>query len=439
MKKILFISHFFPPTGGSGVQRSVKFVKNLPELGFQPTVISSYIDNKNKWTPSDTSLENDVPDFIKVHRLPDNSEFAVPNNFAENPSRTKGIFEIGSSIIAEEKISLIYVSLSPFGDLSPAIKLAEFFNLPLVADLRDPWALDEFQSQRSAYHRRREISRMRSQIARCTHVIMNTPEAANKTLRFFPEIEAKSITWITNGFDEDDFIKPLSNKELLPKNRYNIIHTGTFHSDYARRQESERYINYLLRKRVPGLDISGRTPIYLLKAICLLRDEQPHLFEKLNVVFAGIISQQDKDLIRNQGLEPIITATGYLSHDICIEYTRRAEMLFLPLHGLRKGERCSIVPGKTYEYLASEATILAATPPGDAKDFVRQRGRCFTCSPRDTNSIHQALVSSILNWSLKAELQPIDKEFISHFSREKLSIKLAEILSKAISRNKSNK
>lgn len=427
MKKILFISHFFPPTGGSGVQRSTKFVKHLPALGFEPIVISSRIDNKNKWTPTDSSLGSDIPKTTQIHRLPDNKEFAVPNNFAENPTRTKGIVKLGSSVILKEKIELIYVSLSPFGDLSPAISLSEKFNIPLVADLRDPWALDEFQSQRSFYHRRKEIVKMGEQIKKCSHVIMNTPEAAKKTIKAFPDIDPSKVSWITNGFDRDDFTRPLSYPNLLPADRFNIVHTGTFHSDYAKRQKKEKLTNSILRRRVSGMDVSGRTPIYLLNAIHQLREKQSNLFEKLNVVFAGVISKQDQELIKHYNLSKIVKKTEYVTHSHCIEYTRSCQMLFLPLHGLKHDHRCSIVPGKTYEYLASEAIILAATPPGDTEDFVRRRGRCYICPPTDSKSIYKALFSSISQWSAKADLPPIDTDFVNLFSREKLSSDLAEV------------
>lgn len=425
MKNILFISHFFPPTGGSGVQRSTKFVKHLIELGFNPVVISSWIEKKNKWTPSDDSFAKEIPPSVKVRRLPDNKQFAVLSNTRLNPLRNGSILNLGKALVKSEQIEIVYVSLSPFGDLEAAIAIGKETGLPVVADLRDPWALDEFQTHRSWYHKKKELKRMRTQLNRCDHIIMNTPDSASLLCKQFREIPRSKVSWITNGYDEDDFSES-EKKHVLNEKFYNIVHTGTFHTDYACRQKRQKLLNYLLGRTTSGLNVLGRTPNYLLLALDTIRRDHPRIFNQIRVTFAGVASEDDLRLVQRYGMDGTVNFTGYISHESCIQYTKEANMLFLPLHSLAAGKRCSIVPGKTYEYMASNATILGALPEGDARDFVKQRSNCHLSPPDDAKSMAKSILIEVKRWQSKEQPPQCRHSFSRRFERKVLAEQLAQ-------------
>lgn len=410
-------------------------MKHLPELGFNPIVVSSWIEKKNKWTPSDSSLAKEVPSSIQVHRLQDNEEFAVLSNTKINPQRTKGIVEIGKEIIKSSNIKLIYVSLSPFGDLPAALELGKHSNLPVIADLRDPWALDEFQTHRSYYHKMKEVALMGKLLKQCDHVIMNTPESARLLSQRFNSISPDKVSWITNGYDQEDFQEE-TESPILDKSFYNIIHTGTFHTDYALRQKRQKLLNSLLGRTDTGLNVMGRTPSLLLEALATIKRNQPDVFSQIRVTFAGVASSEDKLLVEKHGLSESVTSTGYIDHDSCIRYTKEANLLFLPLHDIAKGRRCSIVPGKTYEYMASDATILGALPDGDAKDFVRGRANCHLCLPDQSEKMASSILDEVKKWQSGKTTPSPNLEFVKQFERRILSQKLANTFVQVLSEHK---
>jgi len=111
-------------------------------------------------------------------------------------------------------------------------------------------------------------------------------------------------------------------------------------------------------------------------------------------VEASLVGEDDGStarLVRGAGLGGLVQVTGYLPHDQSLRWVRWADCLFLPLHGVGAGCRSRIVPGKTYEYLASGKPILGALPEGDARDLVAASGRGYLADPCDPTMIADAL------------------------------------------------
>jgi glycosyltransferase involved in cell wall biosynthesis len=104
---------------------------------------------------------------------------------------------------------------------------------------------------------------------------------------------------------------------------------------------------------------------------------------------------------------------------------RTADMLFLPMHNLPTGKKSRIVPGKTYEYMATGQPILAAVPDGDARDFLEQSGTSFICRPDDVEAMVQILDRVYTAWKTGRSIVHPNREFIGQFTRRKLTIVLA--------------
>lgn len=417
--------------GGAGVQRSSKFVKYLPEFDFKPIVITSAVAGSNKWTPTDLSLKTDLAEETEVHRLPENPDNQVTSNTKENPKRTEALFQLANKLFGENKISLVYVSLSPFGDLEAAKKIAIRHSVPLVADLRDPWALDEFQSYRSSIHRSLEKKRMGQALIGVDFIIMNTPTSARLLKINYPHLNADRIGWITNGYDQEDF-KEGNEVNLLDQSFFNIVHTGTFHTDYALRQKKQKYINILLGRTYPGIDYSGRTPIYLFQAIEKIRREKPEIGKRIKLTLAGVSSDTEEALSSQYGINEITKITGYINHSQSIGFLKSADLLFLPLHQISNKGSSSIVPGKTYEYLASGKTILAAVPEGDAKQFVIDSGTGLICKPTDVENIKSKILNAYEAWENNRSIVSPKFSFIKQFERRNLTERLANVFRKTL-------
>ena len=102
-------------------------------------------------------------------------------------------------------------------------------------------------------------------------------------------------------------------------------------------------------------------------------------------------------------------------------------MLFLPMHDLPEGTRATVVPGKTYEYLASGRPILAAVPDGDARDLLASAGTAFLSRPKDVEGMTRAIVQAYERWRLREPLPRPPAELLRRFEYRELACELASV------------
>ena len=425
MKKVLFISHYFPPVGGAGVQRSTKFVKHLPASGWQPIVLTGEGKAGGRWTPEDRSLLGDIPPEAIVARVP-----APPQGKLGAQQRFESYVRLGAELISQHRPDLILVTLSPFGDAAISATLAAEFNLPWIADLRDPWALDEFQIHRSRWHRTLERRRMVRQLRTASAIIMNTPEAAKKVRADLAGLETIPVTSITNGFAQEDF--PVDNRRTGTNDRFTIVHSGSFHVEPGLAQRKRALEYRLLGRTEPGVKFLPRSHFYLLRAIEQFLTEVPSAAADLEVLCLGVATPADLELTQKSPAGSAFRMTGYLPHSESVEYVRTADLLFLPMHKMPKGARASIVPGKTYEYLASRRPILGAVPEGDCRDFLRRCGTAEICDPDNVGAMKAIIIKRYEEWKQRKPLPESDGSFVAKFERQNLTRQLASVLDQAV-------
>lgn len=423
MTKFLFISHYFPPTGGAGVQRSSKFVKFLPDAGLLPVVVTGKLNPADWRTPEDRTLMADVPEELPVYRADWNVK--EENGVLRLKQRREAYLKAAETAIQEHRPEFIFVSMSPFQDTEIAIRLSREHGLPWIADLRDPWALDEFQVYRSFAHRWLELRKMRMSLASAAGIIMNTPVARDRLLAAFPEFRDRPVTSITNGFDPEDFPP---NGAGTRGEKFRIVHTGTFHTKMGMHQKSRQAQYRLLGRCERGMEILPRSPYFLLQALERISRTDPAIHEALEVVFAGVMSDADEELISRSGVAGKVQVTGYLGHSECAKETASADLLFLPLHGLRPGRSSSIVPGKTYEYIGSGNPILAALPDGDAKSVVEASGNCRVTEPDNVEGIAEGIRYFFRQWESGTLSHTRDPGVTKAFERRTLTAQLADFL-----------
>jgi glycosyltransferase involved in cell wall biosynthesis len=132
---------------------------------------------------------------------------------------------------------------------------------------------------------------------------------------------------------------------------------------------------------------------------------------------------------------PSITLHGYLSHRDSIALVRSADLLFLPMHKLAAGTRAGLVPGKTYEYLASGRPILAAVPEGDARDLLAQAPNTFLTSPDDVFAMAAIIEERVRAWASGRGPAPRDDALIAEFQHAELTNSLAALFRQVIRRD----
>jgi hypothetical protein len=255
-------------------------------------------------------------------------------------------------------------------------------------------------------------------------IIMNTPTSEMLFKQNFPAIANTSIvTHITNGFDAEDFSNNKS--KTIPNERFTIVHTGFLHTRSGLKQQRKAIQYKLLGKMATGVKILPRSHFYLIKALESLIQKHPELKDSIRLVLAGSLNETDHSIVENSTISDLVDMTGYLSHDESVNTVQNADLLFMPLHDVEKGTKTSIVPGKTYEYLASLNTILGAVPEGDAKDFITNSGIGITCGPSDVLTMEHLLKEQIELWKEGQNCRKPNLEFIYQFERKNLTAHLA--------------
>jgi glycosyltransferase involved in cell wall biosynthesis len=435
VKTVLLIAYHFPPIGGAGVQRSAKFARYLPEFGYRPVVITGPGPRELRWTPADASLLGELPADLTVLRI-DGPEPRESNRLrarAERLLRVPSPFAkwwvdgvVAAGIEAAQSSDVIYASMSPFESAVAAARLARKTGRPWVADLRDPWALDEMQIFPSRFHRTLEIRRMRRLLESATEIVANTTEARRQLQRQIPGLGAKKITVIPNGYDAADFsgITPTSDQD-----RIRIVHAGYLHTELGTSVRQRSRIQRLLGGAVPGVDVLARSHVHLLDALTKLTTSRPDLARRVELHLAGQLSDHDTEVVRGN---PMVRIHGFMPHRDSVALMQSADLLFLPMHGLPPGSRATIVPGKTYEYLASKRPIVATVPEGDARDLLSAAEGVLFAPPGDGRRLAEVLATGMDRLEqLREEASLRSPEFLARFERRQLTATLATVLDSA--------
>lgn len=418
MKKALIVSYNFPPVGGAGVQRPVKFVKHLREFGWEPVVLSV----ANPSVPvTDASLLADIPPGVKVYRARTlEPSYAAKNRFAgagENRLATvKGIVKRGISrlllpdlqvlwwpgfvyayveILLRERPDVVFVSAPPFSSFIPAVALGRFFGRPVVLDYRDEWLFTRENwenSTKNALARRLDRFLERYALTRCTAFVTANKSYVDAICARYDGVPPEKGTVITNGYDEDDLGDPAP----LPASgeTVTIAYAGTV----WRATSLAGFVRGLERfcAAGPGEKIAVR-------------------------IYGRVVAGEMEHFDRYAGSAPI-EMRGYLDHGELLRETAAADILLLTLSDLPGAER--IVTGKVFEYMATGKHILAILPEGETRAILREHYDNVTFASADPADICAALGRIV--GSIGAIRTRRGKE-IPHFTRRRLTGKLSNL------------
>jgi len=435
MKRAVIISYFFPPDGGAGTQRAAKFCKYLPEYGWEATVVTrDPAATRDRMVPADAALLRDIGRDTRVVRVAEEARLspwaaALPR-IDVGYTWLEPALAAAKAQIASWGPDVVLITMSPFSLAFLGWRLQQEAGVPVVYDLRDPWALDGWRLHGTRRRWRRDLAVMKDTLKAADAVIANPPEAAQAIAKAVPSLSPQRLTCITNGYDAEDFASP---EPARPDPReaphFRLVHTGTLLTDclYVYRGPLG-WLKRLKHYRPEPIDTSGRTPFHLLKAIAMLRARGHPCGSRSRVQLVGGDDPQTRRCVRESPAPDCVELTGYVSHPESVRYARQADALFLPLHGLPPGYRSLIVPGKTYEYLATHRPILGCLPPGHARDLVERSGRGFCADPCDAAQIAHALVDLFDTWRNGRLKQSEDAEFLNRLERRTLTRHLAAFL-----------
>ncbi|HEY7120696.1 MAG TPA: hypothetical protein VH475_29195 [Tepidisphaeraceae bacterium] len=456
-RNVLYLAYFFPPRGGAAVQRSLKFAKYLPQFGWRPLVVANAgatVQQDNATKVQDPTLLNELPEGAAVRYTTLTADEKRAYDRAQSKWRQRlnvtdpmgwwcePAVRLGMELVNEFKPQAIVVTMSPFTAYRAGLELKRRTGLPLVFDLRDPWALDETRIYPTRWHASRDWVHMSRALAAADLVVMNTPQAAVSVAEEFArEIQGigdacpSKVIAITNGFDSSDFGQTTHAQGSAPRDVLRIVHTGMFHSELAEVWDDvlagRGFMNKLKYPRRP-INLWTRTPRYLLEAmeLAIKRGEIPD--GKLELVLVGELTDEDREMVNRSGVAKMVRLLGYRTHAESVAWVESADVLFLPNHTPLDGGPTLVVPGKTYEYLGSGRPILAMCPKGDLPEFIQNCKSGIVTKGDDANAAAGALAALYRAKQEGRALLTPDRTAVEQFERRELTRKLAGALDELV-------
>ena len=239
---------------------------------------------------------------------------------------------------------------------------------------------------------------MRRHLVSASGIVVSTREAARLLVEAFPELADRPLAIGPVGWDRRDFAGAVAARR---DDAFRIVHTGYLHTELGRQQRRSEWARRWLGGARDEWSILARSHVHLLDALQRLLDRRPELRGRIELHLAGVQSPADQDVSAGS---VDVRWLGYLDHpDAVADALRRSPVS--PMHDLPPGHRATIVPGKTYEYLASGRPILAAVPDGDARDILAEAGSALLCRPTDEGEM-AAILSRQLDAFLTGRPHP---------------------------------
>ena len=407
-KQVLIVAYLFPPSGGAGVQRTTKFVKYLPEFGWQPVILTV----KSGWYRlKDQTLNAEIPPDITTHRtsslqLPLWFPWRVRNWVArwllivdEHLGWYPFAVRKARELIDKANITAIYTTSAPYTDHLIGYALKRRYRLPWIVDLRDPWIGNFSRHHPTRLHRRLDARLEALVIRNADQVLVTSPTTLRDMLGRYPDQVADKFTLLTNGYDQADFndVVPIS----LPDDCFTILYSGSFYS-------------------------RGLTPNNFLLGLTNALEKKSLPRARIQVLFVGNISQQIKDTIDHLGLSDLVKTTGYLPHQESIAYLLAANLLLLIVGN--SPNSTGVLPGKIFEYLAASNPIMVLAPDGAATEIIREAQAGVIVPPDDVHAISDAIVDMYTRWE-QGRLEIIPRpEVVARYERRNQTAWLASLL-----------
>lgn len=402
-RNVLIVAFNFPPHGGGGVQRSVKFVRYLPEFGWRPIVLTSSAEAA---AIQDTSLLKEIPSGVQIHRVSAPSirrlqargegwklgkAVSFFNLLLQAPDadllwtwKARSTLE---RIIRDQQPEVVYTTSGPYSSHLLGLWATSSHRIPWFADFRDPWSSNLVIPYLPGY---RAINRVleRNVLARANRIAcVSQPWLADLQANLGKDPE--KFLWLPNGYDESD-VKPLP---LDPRSkRFTLTHIGSFHRN--RRP-------FQLIAAVDSLIEGGHVPVSQFRILFVGNNAGKHVPARVPFECHDYVPHQDLDHFRKRA---------------------DAFLLILDTSAKNRGK----YSGKIYELMAANRPILAIVPKHGVAQKLIEETRTGKAVGGDTMEIAKALEQMFLDWKNGNKAWDPDWEVIQKYQRRKITAKLAE-------------
>ncbi|MBA3664644.1 MAG: glycosyltransferase [Bacteroidetes bacterium] len=432
MKKVLILTYYWPPSGGAGVQRCLKFVKYLREFGWEPIV---YTALDGEMPVMDKSLQKDVPKNITVLKTKIWEPYSIYKKFIGRKKTDK----INASFLSENKKAGIAEKISVWirGNyfipdarkywIKPSVDFVTDYarkygikhiissgpphtmhmiglgvkqrvpDIKWIADFRDPWTNIDFyeklmlSKKADAKHHEMEMSVLQN-----AGIVLSVGKTMSEEFKaMYTNAGGKSpekFRVITNGFDEAD----LKQGTVIKDTKFSIAHIGTL--------------------------VKDRNPEVLWQVLSKLVKTNSEFEKELEIKLVGKLDFFVKQRIDFFGLTKYINKIEYMPHSEVIEEQQRSRVLLLLVNNTKNAK--GILTGKVFEYMASNVPILAIGPTdGDLAEIISEAGCGLISGFTDGETLEQNILQLFNN-----SVMPANANVIQKYSRKNLTRELAGCL-----------
>lgn len=442
MKKVLMIAYFFPPLGGAGIQRTLKFVQYLPGFGWLPLVLTqkgghhyAYDHEQLKLVPTEvevvracsleaTGFRFAVRKLLKIvialgggnrqdRGVPDGGELSASKavfplslvrKFIENwlfipDSKIRwfpAAVHSGLRLVKNRRIEALYSTSYPYTCHLIGYLLKKISGKPWVADFRDPWAENAFMTRNFSPLRKRIDRWLEHKVVQeADAVVLTAKPIAEEFIGNYPSEDSSKFRVIPNGYDEKDF----QQAEVKNPAKFTIVFTGAL--------------------------TPSSSPGQFFEALSQIAGERPDVISDIRVVLVGWIEQSFRRHVRELGVDHVVEVMNYVPRKRCIRIMVGASVLLLPLSKSWKDK--GIFTGKLFDYLCARKPILALVPEDVAAQLIRQTESGIVVDPENKEAIADAILTLYAEHKRNVPF-PGKRPLLPEYSRKHLTERLAQVL-----------
>jgi glycosyltransferase involved in cell wall biosynthesis len=418
---VVLVAYYFPPLGGSGVQRVAKWAKYLPQFGWDVTVLTV---EPGAYLAFDESLFKEVTNagvnIVRtstldptrtrkgnraVRRLSERKRklltwltglFFLPDNKRGWRGKARSAFNM---VTERGPVDVVLSSAPPYTALMVGDELAGHLGVPHIVDYRDDWIDNPRHRYPTAFHKRWHI-RKEGDILACSALVLAINESIASLIRTRnPRVKVEVLP---QGYDPDDF--PSDTIDGRSDGRVRIVYAGMFYD--------------------------AQQPDSMLEAVSRLLMDQPSLRSKIELRFIGLFPDEKTGLISKYDLGDVVTRTGYKNHEETVAELKKADLLWMIVGHQPGGYMIST--GKLFEYMGSGRPILALAPEGEVRVALQGYGAAWTVDPADVYDISRKL-GELVQMALDDDLPQGLPEWIARYDRRASTRKLADLLASVCS------
>ncbi len=449
-RSALFIAYEFPPEGCRGTKRGLKFIKYLGLFGWKPIVLTVNCPN---YEFHDGTLMQELPGGVCVYRAftaeklfyrNRHSSGEVVDTAAEKRDTSAqglfhrilvrlyhavgGLLRVADSrvlwlpfavakgvwIAAAKHAELIFASGPSFTNHLVGAIVRRLTGIPLVVDFRDAWVSDPARTP----GKRWQTAALEAQerfVIRSSRRVTATTDGICDDLHLRYGGDRRKFVTITNGLDQDDFDRVVAPAIEPGPRPMRIVHAGTLGGE--------------------------RSPLQFLKAIRLLRDAHPSVFQATSVIFVGQNSafrdgKTIESYLEELGLDGRVVLTGFVSRRESLDFMSTADILLLIIGDVPVAKRRVYgISAKIYDYALIGKPVITIAGDGASADMARYLGTGPVLHPSDEQAIVDCIADYHRQFQTPAGI-PVTtrKDRLAEFDFRSLSGKLASCFNQVAGR-----